>query len=255
MEIEKNEKKPNYGNWVATRLIYGPVIFGLGLLAIGIFIHFFIYLAIPFLLIAAYFAYARHAFAPDGGNVQEKIQALVFDYLNWDGKSKALDIGCGSGSLTISLAKHYPTAQVTGIDTWGAQWEYSKTVCEKNAQLEGVAEHVTFQKASASVLPFKNDEFDAAVSNLVFHEIKAAKDKKKVLREALRVVRKGGSFAFQDLFLIRSMYGEIDDLLVTILSWGISSVHFVATNQQAFIPRALKLPFMVGTIGIIYGVK
>ena len=131
MEIEKNEKKPNYGNWVATRLIYGPAIFGLGLLAIGIFIHFFIYLAIPFLLIAAYFAYARQVFAPNGGNVQEKIQALVFDHLNWDGKSKALDIGCGSGSLTISLAKHYPTARVTGIDTWGAQWEYSKTVCEK----------------------------------------------------------------------------------------------------------------------------
>ena len=89
MEIEQNAKKPNYGNWVATRLIYGPVILGLGLLAIGIFIHFFIYLAIPFLLTAAYFAYARHAFAPDGGNVQEKIQALVFDHLNWNGKSKA----------------------------------------------------------------------------------------------------------------------------------------------------------------------
>ena len=66
-----------------------------------------------------------------------------------------------------------------------------------------MAERVVFQKASASALPFDDGAFAAAVSNLVFHEVSGVRDKKKVIKEALRVVKKGGSFAFQDLFLWR----------------------------------------------------
>jgi len=51
------------------------------------------------------------------------------------------------------------------------------------------------------------------------------------------------------------MYGEIDDLLATIRSWGVNEVKFVNTSTADFIPGLLKLPFMVGSIGIIYGTK
>lgn len=43
---------------------------------------------------------------------------------------------------------------------------------------------------------------DAAVSNFVFHEVRTQPDKRQVVREALRVVKKGGSFAFQDMKFI-----------------------------------------------------
>jgi len=33
-----------------------------------------------------------------------------------------------------------------------------------------------FQKADASDLPFNNEEFDAIVSNFVFHEVRSVKD-------------------------------------------------------------------------------
>jgi len=151
--------------------------------------------------------------------------------------------------------RKYPHAQVTGIDYWGGVWEYSLGVCERNAELEGVAEWVTFQQASASALPFEDGAFDAAVSNLVFHEVRDAKDKRDVIKEALRAVKKGGAFAFQDLFLLKRIYSKVDDLLETIRSWGIESVDFANTSDSDFIPRALKLPFMVGTIGILYGKK
>jgi hypothetical protein len=61
--------------------------------------------------------------------------------------------------------------------------------------------------------------------------------------------------ACQDLFLAKGLYGEVDDLLETIQSWGIAEVAFVDTSAFGFIPTALKLPFMVGKIGIIYGTK
>ena len=80
-------------------------------------------------------------------------------------------------------------------------WEYSKAVCERNAEIEGVAGRMNFQKASAAALPFEDEHFDAAVRNLVFHEVGDVINKRELLREALRVVKRGGAFAFQDLFL------------------------------------------------------
>jgi SAM-dependent methyltransferase len=245
----------DYGNWVSTKLIYGPAV--LGALFLGLsFLHVaFIIGAVPFLAALAYFAYARYAFSPRGGDIQAKLWALVLDRLNWNGEGKALDIGCGNGPLTVALAQRHPDAHVTGTDTWGQVWSYSQSVCERNAEAAGVAGRTDFQKASASALPFEDEVFDAAISNLVFHDVSDTMDKRALVREALRVVKKGGRFAFQDLFAVRVMYGELDDLLEMTRGWGIAEVAFVDTSTSDFIPRALKLPFMLGRISIIYGTK
>ena len=211
--------------------------------------------AVAFLLAAGYFSYARYLFAPGGKNVQESIWSAFVDRIDWDGRGNALDIGCGSGALSIRLAKKYPGAMVTGIDQWGKQWGYSRAICELNASIEGVRERTTFQQSSASKLPFPDESFNLVVSNLTFHEVKDAPDKRLLLREGLRVLRKGGTFAFQDLFLIRQTYGEMDALITSIRSWGVTKAEFVDTHDAPFIPKALKLPFMVGTLGLITGVK
>jgi SAM-dependent methyltransferase len=271
---QNKSEEPDYGNWVPKRLIYvsgvaGAILLGLsfvflipdfgavGLLLTVLFIAFLIStVGAGFLIImSVYFAYARHRFSPQGRNVQAQIEELVLSRLDWDGKGKALDIGCGNGPLTIRLAKKFPKAHVTGIDYWSGKWEYSKSVCERNAKIEGVTSRVKFQKASASALPFEDGHFDAAVSNLVFHEVKDTKGKREVVKEALRVVKKGGKFAFQDLFSLKKVYGSVDDLLKAIRGWGVKSVKFLDTSHSDFIPKALRLSFMVGTIGILYGKK
>ena len=252
---QASAKKLNYGNWVSTRLIYVPGVLSLIFMGLAIMFPFFIVVAALFLFVSLYFAYARYLFSPQGGNVQDRVRGLVLSNLDWNEEGHILDIGCGSAVLTIELAKKYKGARVIGIDYWGEQWEYSKKVCEKNAEIEGVAERVTFQKASAADLPFDDDSFDAIVSNLVFHEVSSVKDKKELIREALRVVKKGGNFVFQDLFLWKRIYGEPDELIETVRSWGIKKVEFINTSTSAFIPTVLKLPFMVGTIGMIVGEK
>jgi len=248
-------QRPNYGNWVSARLLYIPIAMSILLAGLSLLLPVLAVLAVIPFLCFAYFAYARHRFSAKGGNIQAKIQALVLDYFEWDGEGKAIDIGCGNGPLTIGIAKKYPDAQVTGIDYWGESWEYSKGVCERNAEIEGVRGKIVFQKASASSLPFADACFDAAISNLTFHEVREVKDKRLLIKEALRVVRKGGSFAFQDLFLWKRVYGELEDLVDTVRGWGIERVEFINTSDCEFIPKALKLPFMVGTIGILRGRK
>jgi len=249
------ENKPEYGNWVSKRLLYGTILLGVVFMGLSFWHLAFIVLAIFFLMAFVYFLYAHHKFSPEGGDLQNKIRDLVLDHLEWDGQGKALDIGCGNGPLVIQMAKKYAGAKVTGIDYWGSGWDYSQKECEKNASMEGVADKVNFERASAVSLPYEDEHFEAVVSNFVFHEVVDSKDKKELVREALRVVKKGGVFSFQDLFLVRKIYGETDDLLEAIRSWGIEKVELVRTNELDFIPVALKLPFMVGESGIIHGKK
>jgi SAM-dependent methyltransferase len=224
--------KPEYGNWVSRRLVYVPGLASLALLASALFVQVLIIPFALFFVLFAYFAYARYQFAPQGGNVEDRIRELVLAHLDWDGEGRALDIGCGNAALTIKLAQKYPADRVLGIDYWGSRWEYSKNACERNAKIEGVSDRITFQKASASALPFSDEYFDAVASNLVFHEVSDAADKREVIREALRVVKKGGKFAFQDLFLVKRMYGNVDDLITVIRSWGISKVEFVPARLE-----------------------
>jgi SAM-dependent methyltransferase len=236
-------------------MIYLAILVGIILSACVLLQWLFVVPAFLCFLIAAYFAYARYSFSPKGGKVQTKIWETAITNLAWDGEGKALDIGCGNGALTIILAKKFPSATVTGIDFWGDRWEYSKNTCEANAKVEGVDGRVEFRKASASKLPFVDEYFDAAVSNFCFHEVVDSNDKREVIREALRVVRKGGKFAFQDLFLLKKVYGTPEELVSVIESWGIAEVEFIETRNEPFVPAVLKLPFMLGRIAIIRGQK
>lgn len=253
--IEQTAERPDYGNWVSKTLIYVPGLIALVFLILSVASRLFIIVAVPFIIICVYFAYAYYWFSPRGGDIQTKYWEFVLNWLSWDGEGRALDIGCGNGALAIKLAKQYPEACITGIDYWGGKWGYSKRACERNAEIENVADRTTFQHASAAALPFGDESFEAVISNFVFHEVKEARDKRDIVKEALRVVKKGGAFAFQDLFPRKELYGEIDDLLNIIKGWGIHEVKFINTSNAEFVPTALKLPFMVGSIGIIYGKK
>ena len=256
-----SDKRVNYGNWVPKKMLW--ILLGVALiLAAGSFlpVPFFVEIILWiisafFLILFFYMSCAYYLFAKNSNELQHNIHYAMIGKLSWNGEGKALDIGTGSGACAVKVAKKFPNSKITGIDTWGKAWSYAQKVCEKNAMIEGVDEQIIFQKASASSLPFEDGEFDSAVSNFVFHEVRDTENKRDVIREALRVIRKGGAFSFQDLFLIEKIYGEIEDLLKTIREWEIEEVRFTSTADLVDIPRLLRVPVMLGEIGIIYGKK
>lgn len=245
----------DYGNWVPGKLVYTPAALAVVLLGVSFWWRPLLFGACLCALAAAYFWYARRQFSPQGGNLQAMLRDIVFDHLVWDGDGQLLDIGCGNGALAVEAARRYPNAQVTGIDRWGGKWEYSIERCQANARNASVAERTRFQRASAASLPFPDESFDVVVSNMVFHEVGNARDKGPVIREALRVLKQGGVFSFQDLFMWRTVYGEPRDLLERVRSWGIDEVELTDTSRQSYVPRPLRLPFMLGNTGVLYGKK
>ncbi|MFX1313910.1 MAG: class I SAM-dependent methyltransferase [Promethearchaeota archaeon] len=200
-----------------------------------------------------YLMYLYYRFSLNNKELQYTVWNLVIKNLRWNGEGKVLDIGTGAGPLAIEIAKKFPHSLVWGIDYWGKVWNYSKQLCENNAKIEGVADRVIFQKASASKIPFADGEFDVIVSNFVYHEIRDIKDKKRLIKESFRVLKKGGAFSLQDIFKNQRKYGPIEDLIRQIKEWGIQEVNFIEPTDEIPMPNFLK--FELKNMGLIYGIK
>jgi len=251
----------DYGNWIRKRLLYvlGACAFGAGLL---IFLPFgFVYRIIVAILFVVLFVsflfpfYAYIMFSQKGGRIQERLYNLIVQNLKVNGTVKILDIGSGNGVLAIKLAQQYKEADITGIDYWGEDWEYSKSVCENNAQLVGVNDRVHFQKGDAAKLDFADGTFDGATSNLTFHEVKSAADTRSVVQEALRVIKPGGSFSFIDYFYEEKHYGIKEEFEKFLKGLGLSQFEYKPIGELIDIPMLLKHPKILGKVGVIYGRK
>lgn len=264
----------DYGNWVSKKLLRNILcgLFVLAGLCVLSFLPLAFYASWPTVLLwiirivlsgltialASVFFIMRRAhklFSYTDGQVMGKILDHLLGYIQWEGDGQALDIGCGSGALTNRVAKKFPAATVTGVDFWGAGWGYAKEQCEHNAELEGVRQRVTFQKGDAAKLDFPDASFDLAVSNFVFHEVRSQPDKRKVVQEALRVVKPGGRFVFHDLFYNPKLYGDPDEMARELKALGLKEIAIERTSQLPFIPSALRSPIFLRDIGIIYGKK
>lgn len=261
------KQEANYGNWVPEKALC--MLFGMT--ALFLIIAFVLGFTVGNPIITAIFGvicavtaamaiymYVCHEkFAFGKGNMMAGVHQNLVEHLEWNGEGRLLDIGCGAAALTVRCAKAFPKAKITAMDYWGAEWSYAKEQCERNARIEGIADRVTFQKGDAAKLDFADGTFDAAVSNFVFHEVRTAKDKREVVREALRVVKKGGVFSFQDMFSQKALYGDMNEFVEILKSEGISEIHYIGNLEKKldFIPGFVTTPWMISGMGIIYGRK
>jgi len=255
----KRDYKPDYGNWVPDKLVtVFLLIFCIScalsiIVSIGAVRITFIIISIISWIFSIYLTYAYWLLCKNDGELQRRFCSTLLERLEWDGQGKALDIGTGNGRIAVYLATNYRTSQITGIDCWGNPWTYSKNICERNAEIEGVADRVSFQRASAVSLPFEDGEYDLVISNYVFHAIKLV-DRKSLVKEALRVLKNGGIFAFQDLFN-KQFYGDIELFFEEIKTWGLKEVKLIDTSDYLYIPVTLRIDHMAGNSRILYGVK
>lgn len=165
----------------------------------------------------------------------------------------ALDVGCGSGALTIACAKRNPKAKIIGIDRWGAEYaSFSKSLCESNAEAEGVT-NTDFKPGNAVKLDFPDETFDAVTSNYVYHNITGV-NKQELLLETLRVLKKGGTFAIHDI-MSEQRYGDMWEFADKLKEMGYEEVKLIDTSDGLFMTKCeAKVLGLTGST-LLTGVK
>ena len=257
----------NYKNWVpksmVTALGIGTTVLALGTLGISVLKKentlgkraLQIALGAGTLVCGSYDLWAVNArknFSYNGKRqLSRQIVEGTADYVTLPDGGLGLDVGCGSGALTIAVAKNNPHAKIIGIDRWGGVYSsYSKELCEQNAAAEGVS-NVTFATGNAVKLDFPDEIFDAVTSNYVYHNI-MGKDKQKLILETLRVLKKGGTFAIHD---IMASYGDVNALVECLKEQGYEEVHLIDTTDGMFMTKFEAKTLMLEQSFLLYGKK
>ena len=178
----------------------------------------------------------------------------VAEYVKIPDGGLGLDVGCGSGALTIACAKRNPKATMVGCDIWRGSYksEFSKELCENNAKLEGV-ENVRFENGNAVKLPFEDESFDLVTSNYVYHNI-TGKNKQKLLLETFRVLKKGGVFVIHDL-MSKSRYGDMNKFMEKLKKDGYEDVQLIDTTKDIFMSHKEAMFLCLGGSTLLIGKK
>ncbi len=262
--------KPDYRNWVPKGMLFGVIagtaaalvlyiIFGvvgvipgkpkliLGILFGVLFVILLIYSALCILW--------YNAFSYNGKRqMSRQIIEGIACYVKIPDGGTGLDVGCGSGALTIACAKKNPKSNMVGLDRWGKEYaSFNKPLCESNAKIEGVDSRTQFVRGDACRLDFPDETFDAVTSNYCYHNIGGV-DKQKLLLETLRVLKKGGTFAIHDI-MSKSRYGDMDKFVQSLLDQGYQKAKLIDTANGKFMsPGEAKILGLSGSM-ILTGVK
>ena len=245
--------KPDYKNWVPKSMVYGLA--GATLAAFVLFLLFGatdtiltgtprlilgIVLGIGTIVLLFFTVWMGTLHITFDYNGKRKLAKTIIDgtakYVTLPDGGTGLDVGCGSGALTIAAAKRNPKATMVGCDIWSGAYKavFTKKRCEDNAKAEGVT-NVRFEEGNAIHLPFNDESFDAVTSNYVYHNI-SGHDKQKLLLETLRVLKKGGTFAIHDL-MSPARYGDMDAFVQQLKAEGYEEVRLIDTADGIFMNK------------------
>lgn len=198
--------------------------------------------------------YAFNQFSYEGKRqLSRQIIEGVAEHITLPENGKGLDVGCGSGALTIACAKRNPQGTMLGVDVWGPEYaHFSQETCERNAKAEGVS-NTAFEKGNAIQLPFEDESFDAVTSNYVYHNI-VGKNKQVLLLETLRVLKKGGTFAIHDL-ISRTRYGDMQAFRTQLLAMGYEQVELIDTTNGILMSKSEARRTMLTGSTLLVGKK
>lgn len=106
------------------------------------------------------------------------------DFAGLDDGERVLDVGCGTGALTASVAARTLRSEIVGIDPVAPFLDH--------ARLRVPDSRVTFDPGDALNLPYPEGSFDRCLSLLVIMFIR---DAGRAVSEMRRVTRPGGTVA------------------------------------------------------------
>lgn len=104
---------------------------------------------------------------------------------------RVLEIGCGTANLALQVKRMRPQLEVVGSDP------DPRALARAAHKARRAGLDLTLDRGFADGLPYADGSFDRVLSSLMFHHLEAHL-RTASLREALRVLRPGGSLHLMD---------------------------------------------------------
>jgi ubiquinone/menaquinone biosynthesis C-methylase UbiE len=151
---------------------------------------------------------------------------LVVDAVADGSPQTVVDVGCGTGALSIPIAERLPKARVVGVDG-------DPEVLEIAREKPG-ADGVEWTEGLAGSLPLKDGEADVVVTSLVLHHLPLA-TKREMLAETHRVLRSGGRLIVADWAAPQDVIASAGFALLQLLD-GFATTN---DNRRGLIPQLI----------------
>lgn len=145
---------------------------------------------------------------------------------------RILDLGAGTGTLSLWIKQHEPTADIVGVDADPRVVE----VARRKANAAGL--NVSFEMATAGRLPLPGAYLDRVVASLFFHHLTWAQ-KVEAAREVWRVLKPGGELHIAD-------WGRPRDRLMRCLFTAVQLLDGFETTRDHVAGRMVELLDMTG---------
>ena len=157
---------------------------------------------------------------------------------------RVLEIGCGTGNVTLRAKRAAPGADVVATDP------DPRALARAQRKTRGLT-GVRFERAYAQELPFADGEFDRVLSSMMLHHLDddvkaaAAVEMYRVLRAGgiVHIIDVGGPMTASDGFMARRMLGNpqiagsIGDAIPRLLRSVGFEASVVASRPHRFIGR------------------
>lgn len=125
----------------------------------------------------------------------EEITSCLVAYLPQN-VEQVLELGCGTGNLSLALAERFPQAGFTFVDASPEMVELTRS--RLHAAGPGIAERGRFLVSRFEELQLPEHSFDLVTSSFSLHHVR---DKAALFSTILRMLRPGGTLRFADQLL------------------------------------------------------
>jgi ubiquinone/menaquinone biosynthesis C-methylase UbiE len=124
-------------------------------------------------------------------------------------RGRIIDVGCGFGGMDIVLACQFADSEIVGIDLSDPLLR----LANRSAQVAGLGDRVTFEKADVHQIPYDDDSFDAVINTNMVHLVD---DPTQMLNEIERILVPDGCLFIVDIR--RSWIGLLDKTFKSALT-------------------------------------
>ena len=112
---------------------------------------------------------------------------------------QVLDLGCGTGTLTLMLKRAHPDAVITGLDGDSQVLDIAR---QKSRGM-----NIQWDKGLASSLPYPDSTFDRVVTSLVIHHL-STEEKRLAFKEMYRILKPQGQLHVLDFSAPHSAFSR-----------------------------------------------